>query len=165
MRIHSSPSPNFNDRPVGVGPSLIVVHGTGGTGESARDWLMRKESGVSYHYLIMEDGRIHRMVQEDKRAWHAGVSEWDGVGNCNDYSIGIGLAGREGEPFTVAQYASFGSLAGDILHRRKIPMRRIVGHYHVSPGRKTDPWYSFEWGEALEYVSRTVCYLDHGCAA
>ena len=56
------------------------------------DWMGRAESQVSYHYLIGRDGAVYRLVPEDRRAWHAGASVWEGRANCNDYSIGIGLS-------------------------------------------------------------------------
>lgn len=144
------PSPNHGARPAGVNPDLIIVHGSAGkSDEGDLSWIESSKSQVSYHYLIGRDGRVYRLVDEDRRAWHAGKSAWESRSDCNDYSIGIGLSNDGVEPFTHAQYVACGTLLADIVRRRHIPTSRIVGHYHVSPGRKTDPWYTFHWAKAL----------------
>ena len=95
MNIIDSPSPNQNDRPRGAGlPSLIVLHGTVGTDAGDLSWIRSPASKVSYHYLILRDGTVHRMVRPERRAWHAGASEWAGRENVNDFSIGIGLSSK-----------------------------------------------------------------------
>ncbi|HEX7049110.1 MAG TPA: N-acetylmuramoyl-L-alanine amidase, partial [Longimicrobiales bacterium] len=99
------PSPNHNARPAGVRPDLIVIHGTAGeTDAGDLAWCRDPKSQVSYHYLIGRDGRIYRLVPEERRAWHAGVSGWEGRQGCNDYSIGVGLCNDGREPYTPAQY-------------------------------------------------------------
>ena len=144
------PSPNFNRRRGGAKPDLIVLHGTAGrSDEGDLSWLTSKDSGVSYHYLIGRSGSIYRLVNDEHRAWHAGKSEWEGRSDCNTYSIGIGLSNDGEEPFTDAQYESLGHLLDLLTTRHMIPLDRIVGHYHVSPGRKTDPWYHFHWSRAF----------------
>lgn len=151
MIVHERPSPNHNARPAGVTPDLIVVHGTAGqTDAGDLSWLRSRESGVSYHYLIGRDGVTYRLVPDERRAWHAGRSSWEGRPDCNDYSLGIGLSNDGAEPYTEAQYVALAGLLHDLMARWQIPVRRIVGHYHVSPGRKTDPWYHFEWARVFE---------------
>lgn len=146
MNIIDSPSPNQNDRPEGVKPRLIVIHGTVGSDAGDLDWLRKAESKVSYHYLVQRPGTIHRLVRPERRAWHAGKSSWKGAPDVNDFSIGIGLSNMGTEPFTDAQYDAAAWLCSVFRKEFGIRMSSIVGHYHVSPGRKTDPWYSFEWG-------------------
>ena len=150
LQIHDRPSPNHGARPRDVRPDLIVVHGTaGGSEEGDLSWLCSRDSQVSYHYLIGRDGRVYGLVPDDRRAWHAGSSGWQGRDDCNNYSIGVALSnrgpGRTPEPYTDAQYASLVELTRDLMQRWGIARDRIVGHADVSPGRKTDPWAHFDW--------------------
>ena len=88
MNFIEAVSPNFNERK--VPPDIIVLHYTGmQTGEEALAWLCNEESKVSSHYLVEEDGRVFRLVPEERRAWHAGVSSWKGETDINGRSIGI----------------------------------------------------------------------------
>lgn len=153
MNIIDSPSPNQNDRPAGVRPRLVVIHGTVGSDAGDLQWLRSKEAEVSYHYLVQRNGVIHRLVRPERRAWHAGKSSWGGVPDVNDFSIGIGLSNLgdahlngTGEPFTEAQYQAAGWLCAIFEREYGIGMERVVGHVHVSPGRKQDPWLTFRWG-------------------
>jgi N-acetylmuramoyl-L-alanine amidase len=147
VTIIDSPSPNQNDRPAGARPSLVVIHGTVGSDASDLAWCRDPQSKVSYHYLILRTGAVHRLVRPEKRAWHAGASEWAGRKNVNDFSIGIGLSNKgDGEPFTLAQYASAGELCAIFWREFGIHMESVVGHCHISPGRKQDPWLYFQWG-------------------
>ena len=144
--IIDSSTRNQNVRPGSVRPDCIIIHGTVGTDTSDLSWLRNPESKVSYHYLIQRPGAIHRLVHPERRAWHAGESEWEGRKNVNDYSIGVGLSNLgNGEAFTAAQYASAGWLCEILMREHNIPLERILGHYHIAPLRKTDPWYTFQW--------------------
>lgn len=151
-------SPNKNDRPAGVRPSLIVVHGTAGSSDAGDvSWCCTsqaqldqqhgkgKYSAVSYHYIIGRDGKIYQLVPDDKRAWHAGVSSYNGRKGCNDFSIGIGISNNGEEDYTAKQYTACKELVEMLRTKHDIPLVRVVGHCHVSPGRKTDPWLHFEW--------------------
>jgi N-acetyl-anhydromuramyl-L-alanine amidase AmpD len=130
---------------------LIVIHGTEGSTEGDRSWIANPAAQVSYHYHIGRDGSVVQFVAESGRAWHAGVSIWKGRPNCNNFSIGIGLACKVSDGhYTDAQYKALGALVRDIRDRRDIRMENIVGHYHVSPGRKTDPWHFFDWARLWE---------------
>lgn len=144
------PSPNQGSRPGGTSPTLVVVHGTAGTDAGDLDWLTKRESEVSYHFLIQRTGQIYRLVNEERRAWHAGKSIWRGRADCNDYSIGIGFSNLKGEPYTDSQYEQGGQLLREILARWTLDFDAVVGHYHVSPGRKDDPWETFVWGMLFE---------------
>lgn len=151
--IFEKPSPNYSERPAGVSPSLVVVHGTVGTDAGDLAWLTDRASQVSYHYLVLRDGTTYRLVSENKRAWHAGRSEWRGRVDCNDYSIGIGLSNQgPGEMFPQEQIAACGRLVHDLMRKYQIPPADIVGHSSVSPGRKTDPWLHFPWSELFDVI-------------
>ena len=104
---------------------------------------------VSAHYLIDEDGTVVALVPEALRAWHAGVSAWQGQSRLNDRSIGIELVNPGHEwgyrAFTDAQYAACIDLCRAILERWPIPARRVLGHSDVAPDRKQDPGELFDW--------------------
>lgn len=154
MNIIPHPSPNHNARPAGVRPDLLLVHGTAGaSAEGDVAWLCdeaRKPHGgfydvsLSYHYVIGRGGTVYRLVDEERRAWHAGRSHWQGRRDVNDFSIGVGLSnrgpegGRDGgpEPYTEAQYDVLAGLAFGLRERWPIPWARILGHCDVSPGAK-----------------------------
>jgi len=154
-------SPNFNQRPEGVEVSLALIHSIslppGEYGGDAverlftnrLDWdahpYYRRIRGiqVSSHFFVRRDGELIQFVSCEERAWHAGVSSWQGRDNCNDYSIGIELEGLEGEHFEAPQYAVLATLLGAIA--TQFPIRQVVGHQHVAPGRKEDPGAGFDW--------------------
>ncbi|HEY9774730.1 MAG TPA: N-acetylmuramoyl-L-alanine amidase [Planktothrix sp.] len=144
-KIIDHPSPNFGDRKT-PGPSMIVLHYTAmETTQAALDRLCDPKSEVSSHYLVGEDGTIYRLVQEDKRAWHAGVSYWQGGTDINSLSIGIEIANQGDRPYTEAQNAAVQDLCAWILSRYDISPVRVVGHCDVAPGRKQDPGFFFPW--------------------
>ncbi|MGC6399214.1 N-acetylmuramoyl-L-alanine amidase [Sphingomonas sp. FW199] len=145
-----SPSPNFNDRLLPI--TMIVLHYTGmpdAAGALAR--LRDPDAQVSAHYLVEEDGRIHRLVDEEKRAWHAGRSHWRGVTEVNSASIGIEIVNPGHEfgyrPFRDEQVASVIRLVHAIKDRYEITRGNIVGHSDVAPARKQDPGELFPWGK------------------
>lgn len=145
-----TPSPNHNARPVDAPVDMLVVHYTGM--ESCAAALARlcdAAAEVSAHYLIDEDGTVHRLVDEERRAWHAGVASWRGHADINGRSIGVELVNPGHEygyrEFPAAQMAAFRDLAGGILERHPIPARNVVGHSDVAPTRKTDPGELFDW--------------------
>ncbi|GAB4041384.1 MAG: hypothetical protein Fur0014_12550 [Rubrivivax sp.] len=98
---------------------------------------------VSAHFVIRRDGEVLQFVAADRRAWHAGASSWRGRGDCNGWSVGIELEGLEGESFEPAQIATLARLLRAL--RRRHPLREVVGHEHVAPGRKSDPGPGFDW--------------------
>lgn len=154
MTVDERLSPNEGPRPHDAAITLVVIHGTEGSDAGDLSWLTDADSGVSYHYLIQRTGRIWRLVPESRRAWHAGKSAWRGVTDVNDFSIGIGLSCRRAEPYTDKHYEALGWLLHEIAQRHQLGMDDVVGHYHVAPGRKSDPWESFEWGRAFEEMRR-----------
>jgi len=104
---------------------------------------------VSAHYMIEENGTVIRLVDEDKRAWHAGRSYWRGITDINSASIGIELVNPGHEwgyrPFTAAQMESLMPLVGRIVRRYDIPRANVVGHSDIAPARKEDPGELFDW--------------------
>lgn len=145
-----TPSPNHGARPDPARIDLIVLHYTGmRTTRAALKRLCDPVAKVSAHYLIEESGAIHRMVNESRRAWHAGVASWEGNADINDRSIGIELANPGHQfgyrPFPEAQMVALDELLADILARRSIPPERVVGHSDVAPLRRQDPGELFDW--------------------
>jgi len=147
-----TPSPNFEPRPKGTAIDMLVVHYTGMlSADAALERLCDPDAKVSAHYLIDEDGTTHRLVAEDMRAWHAGVSSWRGATDINSRSIGIELVNPGHEfgyrAFPDAQLAAFRDLSLEILARHPIPAGNVVGHSDVAPTRKADPGEFFPWRE------------------
>jgi len=116
---------------------------------SAINWLANPESKVSAHYVVTEDGKIIRMVAEDKRAWHAGKSHWRGVSDINSASIGIEIVNPGHEwgyrPFPDTQMQALVPLVNDIVQRYRITRGNVVGHSDIAPARKQDPGELFPW--------------------
>jgi N-acetylmuramoyl-L-alanine amidase len=143
-------SPNVEPRRGGMKPDIIVLHYTGmESASAARDWLCNPLSGVSCHYLVDEEGSIIQMVDEEMRAWHAGLSSWRGTSDINSHSIGIEIQNpghAQGYPdFPVAQTDAVIMLCHDILTRHDIASRNIVAHSDVAPARKIDPGEKLDW--------------------
>jgi len=146
--VEEAPSPNFDARR--GPPDMVVLHYTGmTTGEAALERLRDPEARVSAHWMIEEDGRLFRLVPEERRAWHAGVSFWKGEWDINAVSIGIELVNPGHEfgyrAFPEAQILSLLTLLDEIRTRWSIPNGRILGHSDVAPARKTDPGELFPW--------------------
>lgn len=144
-----TPSPNFDERSVPV--SMLVLHYTGmPDAASAINWLANPESKVSAHYVVTEDGQTIRMVDEDKRAWHAGKAWWRGATDINSASIGIEIVNPGHEwgyrPFPDTQMSALIPLVHDIVTRHGITRGNIVGHSDIAPARKQDPGELFPWG-------------------
>ena len=96
--------------------------------------------------LIRRDGEIQQFVPFDKRAWHAGLSSWQGRERCNDFTIGIELEGDDFSPFDDSQYKQLSTLIKLLIQTYpKLSVNKIIGHEHIAPGRKTDPGPFFDW--------------------
>lgn len=155
VTIRDLPSPNFDDRPIGQAIDMLVLHYTGmHDAAAALARLGDPAAQVSAHYLIDEDGGIVRLVDETKRAWHAGVSMWRGHSGVNARSIGIELVNPGHEfgyrPFPEAQMQALEHLAHAILARHPIRAGNVVGHSDVAPTRKQDPGELFDWRRLAE---------------
>lgn len=155
-------SPNFDMRPADE-ISLIVIHNIslppnqyGGNGiiELFTNCLNPDEhpyyaqiytQKVSAHFLIRRDGELIQFVSCLHRAWHAGLSNWQGRERCNDFSIGVELEGSDFEAFEEAQYVTLNALL-DCL-KKSYPIQAITGHSNIAPNRKTDPGPFFEWAK------------------
>ena len=144
------PSPNHDERAAGKPVDILLLHYTGmRSAEGALKWLTDPASKVSSHYFVDEDGRAVALVDEDRRAWHAGKSFWAGETDINSRSIGIEIANPGHEfgyrPFPEAQIEAVIALCRDILARHPIPPERVLAHSDVAPARKQDPGEFFPW--------------------
>ncbi len=138
------PSPNFDERR----PIIIVLHATEQTSvKQSLDTLRtaNRAGKVSAHYLIGDDGHIYQLVDDDKRAWHAGGGSWGAITDLNSTSIGIEIDNARGEAYTDAQIASIIRLLEDLCTRLKIPRTQVIGHSDLAPTRKVDPGARFPW--------------------
>lgn len=148
--IRDEPSPNVDERPTGCAVDCLILHYTGmKTADDALERLCDPAAKVSAHFMIDEDGRIIRLVDETRRAWHAGVSSWRGRERLNDCSIGIEIVnpGHEWgyQPFTEAQYRALEWLCPRLMKRFAIPRQRVLAHSDIAPDRKEDPGELFDW--------------------
>jgi N-acetylmuramoyl-L-alanine amidase len=153
MEFIEAPSPNFEPRK--GPPDMIVLHYTGmETGEAALARLRDPEAKVSSHYLVEEDGRIFRLVPEERRAWHAGRAFWKGETDINGASVGVEIVNPGHDfgyrPFPDAQIAAVIALVSDVRSRWSVTDARILGHSDVAPDRKQDPGELFPWKRLAE---------------
>ncbi|MEG3126505.1 1,6-anhydro-N-acetylmuramyl-L-alanine amidase AmpD [Pantoea cypripedii] len=157
------PSPHFNQRPENETPSVLIIHNISlPPGEFGGPWIDRLFTGtlpadahpyfadiahlrVAAHCLIRRDGELVQYVSFDERAWHAGVSQFEGRENCNDFSMGIELEGTDTQPYTDAQYATLQAVTALLMQHYPLTAERITGHSNIAPERKTDPGPAFDW--------------------
>ena len=158
------PSPNFDERPAGMPVELLVIHAISlPPGRFGGPWIddlfcnrLEPQADpffagiaalrVSSHLLIRRDGELVQYVALGKRAWHAGASEWQGRGACNDFSIGIELEGCDEVAYEEAQYRTLLPLLAALRgHFPQIRADAVVGHCDIAPGRKSDPGPYFDW--------------------
>lgn len=147
-------SPNFNERAYDA-PSMILIHYTGmRTAKEALERLCEPESQVSAHFVIDERGRVDRLVDPARRAWHAGRSYWAGDTDINSASIGIELVNKGHEfgyhAFSERQIGKLGFVCLELIEQYGIAPHRILGHSDVAPGRKVDPGHYFPWERLAE---------------
>jgi len=157
-------SPNFDARPTGVAPDLIVVHGIClPPNEFGGPWIeqlflnqlpwdahpyFKSIEGLkaSSHLLIRRDGELVQFVSFNDRAWHAGASNYCGRERCNDFSIGIELEGADDIAYEPFQYRALAEVVDALCNAYpSLSRERIVGHSDIAPGRKTDPGQAFDW--------------------
>lgn len=158
------PSKHFNQRPIEQPISLLVIHNISlpegnFKGSCVEDLFCDslnygyhpsftdlKGLKVSAHLFIRRNAQVIQFVNFNSRAWHAGLSSFEGVPNCNDYSIGIELEGTDYIPFTERQYKKLAQITLEIMkHYPHITSKRICGHSDIAPNRKTDPGPCFDW--------------------
>lgn len=166
------PSPNCDARPANTPIELLVIHGISlPPGEFGGDGIERLFTNtldldahpyyreiaglqVSSHLLIDRPGDITQYVSLNDRAWHAGVSCFQGRECCNDFSIGIELEGTDEQPYEAAQYRTLARLTRVLLQAYPLlSAQRIVGHSEIAPGRKTDPGPAFDWACYRQQIS------------
>ncbi|UWQ21330.1 N-acetylmuramoyl-L-alanine amidase [Jannaschia sp. W003] len=140
------PSPNHGPRTFGGTPRLVVVHYTAMQGiDPVLRHFERPETQLSAHYVVGEDGRTVQMVDEDRRAWHAGIGCWGEFADVNSFSIGIELCNAGTHPFAARQMDALERLLEDVMARHAIPPEAVIGHSDSAPGRKQDPGPRFDW--------------------
>lgn len=158
------PSINYNFRPKDINIDLLIIHAASlpegqydnnnleklFSGNIDQEFIQKydleNKSQVSTHLYIKRNGAVVQFVPFDKRAWHAGISVFDGVNDCNNYSIGIELQGTDNSYFTESQYNTLINITQVLMqYYPKITKERIVGHSHVAPERKKDPGEFFDW--------------------
>jgi N-acetyl-anhydromuramoyl-L-alanine amidase len=166
------PSPNFDARPGGILPELLVVHGISlPPGEFGGPWVDRLFTNslppeqhpyfatvwtlkVSSHVLIRRDGEPVQYVPFHERAWHAGASSYQGRERCNDFSIGIELEGADDVAYEPAQYRMLSAVIVALCDAYpSLSLARIAGHSDIAPGRKTDPGPAFDWQRLYALLS------------
>lgn len=142
----SFPSPNHGERRGGIRPSLIVIHATNmPDAAAARARLCDPAAEVSCHWLIAEDGATEQLVDEGRRAWHAGAGSWRGEADVNSRSIGVELASPMDRPFPEPQMAALEALLAQVMARWGIGPEGVIAHSDMAPGRKDDPGPRFDW--------------------
>ena len=162
-------SPNHDSRPEGAIVSLLVLHNIslppgefGGRGvfdlflnrldpHAHPYYLGLRGLEVSSHFFIRRDGQLIQLVPCERRAWHAGVSQWRGRERCNDFSIGVELEGSDETAFTDAQYVELARLTQEL--RARYPIQDVAGHAEIAPGRKTDPGPCFDWARYRSLIA------------
>lgn len=167
-RVRRIESPNQDERPAGTVVDLLVIHHISlPPGRFSGDAVERLFTNrldpaadpafveleglrVSSHLFIRRRGSVIQFVDGARRAWHAGVSDFQGRGRCNDYSVGIELEGDGSHPFTEAQYRRLSAVTAALCAR--LPLAYLAGHSDIAPGRKVDPGPCFDWGRYLDSV-------------
>ncbi|GAB1392193.1 1,6-anhydro-N-acetylmuramyl-L-alanine amidase AmpD [Rhodocyclaceae bacterium] len=163
-------SPNYDERPADTQIDLLVIHaislppGEFGGNAVPEFFTNRLDAAahpyfatiaarrVSAHFFIRRDGEVIQFVSCLSRAWHAGVSCWQGRKRCNDFSLGIELEGDDLNDYAEAQYAALGSLAAGL--QAVYPIMTTVGHADIAPARKTDPGPHFDWQRLQASLAR-----------
>ena len=153
--MQQQPSPNHNERDPAKPVDILLLHYTGmASGEAAVGWLCNPASKVSSHYVVFEDGRTVQLVDEARRAWHAGKSSWAGETDINTRSVGIEIVNPGHEfgyrPFPDVQIEAVIALCRGIISRHPIPPERVLAHSDVAPLRKEDPGELFPWQQLFE---------------
>lgn len=134
------PSPNFSKRTKAV--TCIILHADAASKiESSLDWIRRAESKVSYHIMVGRTGKVYNVVHPDNKAWHAGISSYEGIKNVNDFSVGVCLSNRNDgvEVHPAAQIEEAVNVCVALCKHYKIDPNDITTHAVIAPGRKTDP--------------------------
>ena len=153
MKLNNYFSPNFDKKKRSVKSiKVLVIHYTGM--QSERESLIRlcnSKSKVSSHFVINSNGKIYRLVGEEKIAWHAGKSCWGKYKNLNKNSIGIELVNKGHKfgytNFKKKQLTSLIRICKNLIRKYRIKKQNIIGHSDIAPLRKIDPGEKFPWKE------------------
>jgi len=167
-------SPNCDARPPGMDADLIVVHGISlPPGDFGGPWIERlftnalnpdahpyfaqiRDLRVSSHVVVSRSGEVTQYVSFTERAWHAGLSSYEGRQACNDFSVGVELEGTDTLPYEPVQYEVLAQVVGALCAAYpSLSRERVVGHSDISPGRKTDPGPAFDWPLARRLIQAT----------
>ena len=173
-------SPHFNERPDPADISLLVIHNISLPprqfgGAFIEDFFLGKltstahpffdeirEMQVSAHCLIKRDGSVVQFVPFNQRAWHAGISCFEGREKCNDFSIGIELEGCDDLPYESAQYQSLITVTQQLMASYpQLTPERITGHCDIAPERKTDPGEAFNWSYFFAELTKSIDSHTH----
>ena len=151
--INKFKSPNYNDRK-SFDIKFIIIHYTALRNvEDALEYLCAKKNKVSSHFVISKKGEIYKLVNENKRAWHAGISYWDNITDINSYSLGIELDyfnnGKD-KFFSMKMIKSLSDLLRYLKEKYKIKNYNILGHSDIAPFRKIDPGVFFPWKKLMK---------------
>ena len=174
-------SPNCDARPLAVDLTTVVIHCISLPKGQFRSGLPQKlftnsidfdvnpeleelrDIHVSAHVLIGRDGEVIQFVPFNERAWHAGVSSWQGQSNCNDNSIGIELEGTDDSAFEAAQYDSLVEVLVALLgHYPTLSLSNVVGHSEIARGRKSDPGRCFDWTQVFSKLIDQLAVVETG---
>ena len=169
------PSPNCDERSAAADVTLVVIHcislPRGEFGSKVPSALFTNSIDfdryeelkdldglrVSAHVLVERNGEVTQFVPFDKRAWHAGVSTWQGRTNCNDFSIGIELEGTDDSEYEDIQYDVLTAILTALFARYSaISFGNVVGHAEIAAGRKTDPGPLFDWRRLFSKLAKNV---------
>jgi AmpD protein len=164
-------SPNCDARPEGIETSLIVVHGISlPPGDFGGPWIERLFTNtlpldvheyfaqigsikVSSHLVVARGGELTQYVKFTERAWHAGLSSYEGRQACNDFSVGVELEGTDTLPYEPVQYQVLAQVVCALCAAYPaLSKDRVVGHSDIAPGRKTDPGPAFDWPLARRLI-------------
>jgi AmpD protein len=171
-------STHYDARPGGCVPELIVVHGISlPPGVYGGPWIEHLFTGtlprevhpyfatippgrVSAHVLVRRDGTPVQFVPFGERAWHAGLSQYQGRAACNDFSVGIELEGTDETAYEDAQYDTLSAVIGALLRcYATLDAARLVGHSDIAPGRKLDPGAKFDWPRLRALVAQSAAAI------
>ncbi len=145
MKIIKKPSPNFGLRREGTDIEFIILHYTAMSTENSLERLCDPVHEVSCHYLIDPSGICYQLVDDSKRAWHAGKSYWRGYVDLNSRSFGIELVNSGNENYPEAQMKSLTRLLKYLIGSFKLNPKNVLGHSDIAPSRKLDPGKWFNW--------------------
>jgi AmpD protein len=165
------PSPNYDDRPTNTEIELVVIHCISLPpaiygGHEVIDFFQNNLNEnvhpyfakiihlrVSSHLFIDRKGELYQFVPLDKRAWHAGESNYLGRENCNDFSIGIELEGIDTDAFEDRQYHTLAKVIICLSrYYSSLTETDIIGHSDIAPKRKKDPGKHFKW----DYLKKLI---------